>query len=230
MLQHAAQQALRLADPAAEIQIPERVGGLNHVRNRHELLDHGRNRLQIGAGQGRARAAWIAIHPWHSAALRLSITSTFTSGCLSRSMARAAAGGLVGRADLRAHMDADDLLGALLDQLLVSRQVFAGTRRRRGGRDAGAGQPLQELVAPDGDQVAQHFLPAVEIVGHRLDVQTLQQRLRYAGGAVCQHSDFGHVVPPCSSLVFYTPCPDRAPGTGNQQHVPMFSIFGCRIQ
>jgi len=52
---------------------------------------------------------------------------------------------------------------------------------------------FKKFLALNRDQVTQHFLAAVDIVSHGMDVQFFEQLFRDAGSAVGQYSHlFGH--------------------------------------
>ena len=68
-------------------------------------------------------------------------------------------------------MDADDLLHPGFSQVFIGLNIIPWPRAGGGGQDAGGCQPVQEFLALDRNQVTQHFLPAVDIVGHGMDMQ-----------------------------------------------------------
>ena len=101
-------------------------------------------------------------------------------------------GSLVGAAAFTGHVDADDLVPAFFRQFFVGFEVIAGTRAGGGRQEAGGHQPAQEFLPLDGDKVAQDLLSAMNVVGHRVDVQTFDQTLRNACTRIRQYSNISH--------------------------------------
>jgi hypothetical protein len=92
-------------------------------------------------------------------------------------------------------MDTNDLVDPFLGGdffikgLIIARAGIGGPGQFTRNR-----QPAVELLALDADQIAQHFIPAVNVIGHPMDFEGLQHFIRNRGGTIGDNCYLTHPI------------------------------------